>query len=461
MTRVLKVASTFVMAGMLMIAAVHDAGAWQGNAGPFRVRVVDAQQQGVPMITVDVMTPDLIHESFTTGKSGLVAIAKEVTVEGAVLSVKSGEKAIAWAQIGDRTRGLQDGTPGNPFVMKILPLTHKVEGSIVDRQGKPIAGGRIGVRVLEHPTNRVMYQDLRGKDPLLGFVDSDQAGKFAWNLPEGTRAELRALHPRYVGPAIEVSANARTLSPATLPPAGVIAGKVTDAKTRKPVVGAAVAAQLIDRHAQMLGDGWGQSVTDDQGRFEILGREPGVYNLILLEIPGRDDATATAVEGLRVNGGSEATASLSVIEGRPLRGVVIDRGSGRPMADAQVGCHGPALPRSGDGIMGTKTDEKGRFMFHVPPGEQFVYLIDDVSSSRMSRRVVMVPDQGEVIPLFLLQPPAGSFDAVPPPPPDGFAIDAPGVIVDRGDGRRPPAGRCCAGPRPPPRRRSRRACPAG
>ena len=87
----------------------------------------------------------------------------------------------------------------------------------------------------------------------------------------------------------------------------------------------------------MLGDGWGQSVTDDQGRFAVDGLEPGVYNLLLLEVPGHDDATATAVEGVRVNGGSDAKASLSVIEGHPLHGVVIDRASGRPMADAQVG----------------------------------------------------------------------------------------------------------------------------
>ena len=65
--------------------------------------------------------------------------------------------------------------------------------------------------------------------------------------------------------------------------------------------------------------------------------------------------------------------------------------------------------------MGTKTDEKGRFTFHVPPGEQYVYLIDDLSSSRMSRRVVVVLwSEWEAIPLFLLlQPPASEFRRAP------------------------------------------------
>ncbi len=54
------------------------------------------------------------------------------------------------------------------------------------------------------------------KDPLLGFVDTDQAGKFALNLPEATRVGLRALHPRYVGPIIDGPEDGRTLRPVTL-----------------------------------------------------------------------------------------------------------------------------------------------------------------------------------------------------------------------------------------------------
>ncbi len=432
MTRGLKIASTSAMAGLLLIAAARDAGAWQGTAGPFRVRVVDARQQGVPSITVDVTTPGLAHESYTTGRTGLAAIARQVAVEGAVLTVKDGDKAIAWATIGDRSRSAQEGTPGNPMLMELIPLTHKVEGTVVDPQGKPIGGVRIGVQGLYHRANRRMEQDLSRKDPLLGFVESDSSGKFALNLPEGAHASLRPLHPRHVGPFIPVTPSDRSLRPAVLLPAGRIVGTVTDAATGKPLAGATVAAQLLERRPILLTDGWGQSATDAQGRFEIPGLEPGVYNLLLIEVPGRRHATATAVEGVRVEGGSEATASLSAIEGRPLRGVVIDRATGRPMADAQVGCQGTAVPPSGPAIMGTTTDEKGRFTFHVPPGEQFVYLIDDIASSRMGRRVVVVPEQGEVIPLALLQPPAQDSESVPPPPRDGAAIEPDGPGVNEG-----------------------------
>ncbi len=110
------------------------------------------------------------------------------------------------------------------------------------------------------------------------------------------------------------------------------------------------------------------------------------------------------------------------------------------MADAQVGCQGSAVPRSGAGIMGTRTDEKGRFAFHVPPGEQFVYLIDDVSSSRMSRRVVVVPEQGEVIPLVLLQPATG----VQPCPASPGGVGRRAGLAVAPDVR--PAPGCCSSP---------------
>ncbi len=458
MIRGLLMRVAFAMAGMLMIAVTLGVGA-PDDTRPFEVRVIDEQGTGVPKIAVEVAAPGRPRRSFETDKDGRLTIPAGIAVEGAVLSASRGREAVAWAQVGDPARAYHDGTQGIAIVMKLLPLSRRVQGSVVDRQGKPIAGARLSVQSLFHPTNRLMDQDLSGKEPLIGMVESDPDGKFALALPPGTRARLRASHPRYAGPTIEVSEKAETVGPSTLEPAGAIVGQVTDATTGNPVARAAVAAQLIDRHAQVLNDGWGQSVTDDRGRFAVGGLEPGVYNLLLLEVPGRTRATATAVEGVRVRVGSEATASLSVVEGRPLRGVVIDRASGRPIADAQVGCQGTAVPRSGAGIMGTRTDEKGRFAFHVPPGEQFVYLIDDISASRMCRRVVVVPEQGDVVPLCLLQPPAGSFDSVPPPPPDGLAIDGaeiivggPGIIVERAVMAAAPAAVAAPEPAPAPAR---------
>jgi hypothetical protein len=82
MTRGLTVASAFVMAGMVTIAAVQDAGAFQGDASPFQVRVTDAQRKGVPKIAVEVMPPDQPRRSFATDQDGRVAIPAGVVRPG-------------------------------------------------------------------------------------------------------------------------------------------------------------------------------------------------------------------------------------------------------------------------------------------------------------------------------------------------------------------------------------------
>ena len=147
---------------------------------------------------------------------------------------------------------------------------------------------------------------------------------------------------------------------------------MTDAATGRPVAGAIVGAQLIEWRKQIVG-GWGDAMTDDQGRFVIIGLEPGVYNLLFMRVRGRAQATARAVEGLRVRAGADTPVDLTLIEGRPLRGVVIDQETDRPVAGVLVGCYGPARPQSGGAVQNDLTDEQGRFTFHLPPGEQYVY----------------------------------------------------------------------------------------
>ena len=155
-------------------------------------------------------------------------------------------------------------------------------------------------------------------------------------------------HPRYIAQRAGVKPDARTLDPIVMEPAGTIAGRVVDAVTGQPVPRVLLASQLIEDHHRMLG-GWGETRADDQGRFAISGLEPGVYNLLFENAPGRPRATAKAVEGVRVRAGQSTAALMKVIEGRPLRGVVINRATKQPAAGVQVGyCGrpgpGPELP---------------------------------------------------------------------------------------------------------------------
>jgi RNA polymerase sigma factor (sigma-70 family) len=420
MSRALTVLTTLVTTGLVAAAGIGlvisgqrddpkpnpSAATGKTNAGPIHVRVVDVQGKGVPEIPVELIGADFdTPRIFRTNVEGHVIIPREDGGEGTLLVARGDRESLAWAQVFDPNANQPFGTQADPIVMKLLPLTHRVQGTAVDRHGKPIAGIDIEQQVLSHPTNGTVILSFHRHALRLGALMagavSDRTGRFELLLPEEANVGLSVSHPRYIG-GIGAQPDSRTLDPMILEPAGAIAGTVADAATGRPVAGVFVGAQLIEHRKRLLG-GWGDAMTDDQGRFVINSLEPGVYNLLFQSARGRAQATARAVEGLRVRAGADTPVDLQLIEGRSLRGVVIDQETDRPVARSLVGCYGPARPQSGAAIQNCRTDETGRFTFYLPPGEQHVYIMDANSFGRLSRQNVVLPDQGEIEPVRLIR----------------------------------------------------------
>ena len=165
----------------------------------------------------------------------------------------------------------------------------------MDQAGKPIAGVEVNVRSLPYPIDGPRHFQIEKTDRLLPPSITDNAGRFVLMLPEGVGAGLQTSHPRYFGPGTSAKADVALLDPLILEPGGGIAGMITDA-TGRPVEGARLGALLLERRVRSSG-GYGEGVSDKQGRFLVGGLEPGVYNLLFQEVPGHDQLTARAVEG--------------------------------------------------------------------------------------------------------------------------------------------------------------------
>jgi len=418
MTRALTVLTTLVMAGLvaaagigLVIAGQRDepirnptATSEKTDAGLIHVRLVDGEGNGVPRVPVEAIRGGFDpRQSFPTDAEGFVLILRKTVGEQFILFAERVDRSMAWTMVGDPGVKQAEGTRADPIVMKLLPQTHRVTGSVLDQSGKPVPGVEVTVKSLSQPANRSVFLG----DPLitgrLPRAVADPSGRFALTLPEDTGVWLSVRHSRYVGETM-VRADAKVLEPMVLEPAGGIAGTLIDDTTSRPVAGASVGAQIVEWRKKNLG-GWGEAITDAQGKFVIVGLEPGVYDLMLMNVPGRAHATALAVEGVRVRAGVNSAANLTLFEGRPLPGVVIDQENNQPLAGIPVGCYGPARPQAGFRVQAQRelTDEQGRFTFYVPPGEHYVHIMEAVMSGRRGNRIVIVPERGEIEPVRLFR----------------------------------------------------------
>ena len=367
------------------------------------VHVVDTSGQGVPNVEVEVRDRNRAEEvgRFRTGPGGWLTVAADELFNQIEFEARPDAQTLGWAII--RSGELSPtGREDDPVNMVLLPLNHRVEGSIVDVRGKPIRGATVQVVQLDHDVNRfAMGYGTAPPEASLGSAVTDQAGKYAITLPQGTRALLSAHHPRYVGPNFGCQPEDRAVEPVTLRDAGGVAGTVINSITKQPVAGAQVGVQLVEHHDTNLGSGGRGATTDAGGGFVIGGLEPGIYNLLFYGNPKDKALVARAVEGVRVKAGEDTRADLSVTKGRRLRGVAIDTVTNKRMAGESIMCYSVSHPRSGAACESARADELGRFEFFVPPGPVFVYIGSGGLVGRSHKKHLKVPDDRDPEPVVL------------------------------------------------------------
>jgi protocatechuate 3,4-dioxygenase beta subunit len=153
-------------------------------------------------------------------------------------------------------------------------------------------------------------------------------------------------------------------------PEASIGGRVTFGSTGKPAAGIRVGA------VSGGSGGWGEAVTDPEGRYVVTQLRPGAYN-IALDLQGEiaKSWTARAHELVPVAAGERLDGrDFTLLPGAVITGKVTAADNGEPIPGVWIHVYGPAHPRSGLWPQSVPTGPDGTYIHRVAPGRQSLYL---------------------------------------------------------------------------------------
>jgi protocatechuate 3,4-dioxygenase beta subunit len=233
-------------------------------------------------------------------------------------------------------------------------------GRVVDAEGRPIAGARLGV--FEHVVGPTSTLGSRGRQ-----VEADEEGRFLIDgLGDDLPLTLTVRADGYLGVAVDLELPHQEPLEVRLGRGGTVFGEVVD-EGGQPVAGASLRARIDpQRHMQHRPPSGGEVATassDDDGRFELIAVPAGVVAIDVSSRGGRGSIEApagTVGEGERVGPLRIEVPSALEIAGR------VVRADGMPAARASVAAL-QQMPGGGSSSFSTTADALGRFRL---PGQQ-------------------------------------------------------------------------------------------
>jgi protocatechuate 3,4-dioxygenase beta subunit len=240
-----------------------------------------------------------------------------------------------------------------------------VTGTVKGPDGAPVAGAEVRAAnaspLYQGAWNWGVNMTL-GNQPL---ATSDAEGAFRIaNLPPSGELTLYATKPPLLGGAserlkLEMGGPPPPPLTLTLATGATVAGRVVDAD------GKPIAAWMVQWHSRdPKAPGWGNTTTDDEGRFRLEGVPATGIQLFAQSSRGRGGGANTTLDPPLQPGEVREGVELKVGRLSYLRGVAVDE-TGKPVANASLFVQGAVAQAVG-------TNEDGAFDVAVPEGDYVI-----------------------------------------------------------------------------------------
>jgi RNA polymerase sigma factor (sigma-70 family) len=232
-----------------------------------------------------------------------------------------------------------------------LPAEQVVRGRVVNLQGEPVAGARVGLTGLKHhPAKGERDQGTWGTPPEgLPFgpvsTTSNAKGEFTFRgLGNNLTVEMEVHDDRVELHTFTVETSDKSQAEnvkLALAPGRVVKGRVTYADTGKPVAGARVMIESA-------GGGRVRGQTDKEGRYHLNvrrsalpdmgGGAPFVVELVVSVFapPGEPYWMKMEFVDRWVKGATHRETNVALPRGVLLRGEITEAGTGKPVAGAEI-----------------------------------------------------------------------------------------------------------------------------
>ncbi len=213
--------------------------------------------------------------------------------------------------------------------LQVFP-SHELTGRVVDQDGAPVVGARLGVRLVWQPPKMKVGGPVLGVNGYLPlpFLDSDETGSFRLQILDGKGYSLHVQHDRHPSAGFDMPQGARDWT-IRLEAGDRIRGRVVDA-AGSPVVGARISYRgLTSREVASNASGAFVIEGIQRSRPELPDRVPQASLAVLA--PGH------ALRVLELEGESAVSGEILVTleASHALTGSVIDR-AGDPLPNARI-----------------------------------------------------------------------------------------------------------------------------